>query len=124
MRSHATIGANILSAAPALARVAEIVRSTHERVDGDGYPHGLAGEQIPLPSRIIFVCDAFDAMISERPYGVELSTIEALAELRRNAGTQFDPTVVDAFCAELAHPATDSDPTSDTLRAAPRAIRA
>jgi len=124
MRSHATIGANILSAAPALARVAEIVRSTHERVDGAGYPHGLAGEQIPLPSRIVFVCDAFDAMISERPYGVELTTVEALAELRRNAGTQFDSAVVDAFCAELIHPATAGDSTSDTRTTAPRPIRA
>jgi putative nucleotidyltransferase with HDIG domain len=124
MRSHATIGANILSAAPALAGVAEIVRATHERVDGQGYPHGLAGEQIPLPSRIVFVCDAFDAMISERPYGAALTTDEAVAELRSNAGTQFDPAVVDAFCAELAQSAPDDAPTPRTRTNVPRPIRA
>ncbi len=100
IRRHPAIGANVLSAAPALARVAEIVRSTHERHDGTGYPRGLSGEQIPLASRIVFVCDSFDAMISERPYGPARSEVEALEELRRCAGTQFDPRVVDAFLAE------------------------
>jgi HD-GYP domain-containing protein (c-di-GMP phosphodiesterase class II) len=79
---HPTIGANILSAAPALARVAEIVRAAHERHDGAGYPRGLAAEQIPLPSRIVFVCDSFDAMISERPYRPAKSEAAALDELR------------------------------------------
>jgi two-component system cell cycle response regulator len=100
MRRHPAIGASILSAAPALARVAEIVRATHERYDGSGYPQGLTAEQIPLASRIVFVCDSFDAMVSERPYRVARSEPDALAELRRCAGTQFDPHVVDAFIAE------------------------
>jgi two-component system, cell cycle response regulator len=100
MRRHPAIGANILSAAPALARVAEIVRATHERYDGAGYPRGLAGEQIPLASRIVLVCDSFDAMISEHPYRAARTEADALAELRRCAGTQFDPHVVAAFIAE------------------------
>lgn len=100
MRRHPTIGANVLSAAPALARVAEIVRATHERYDGAGYPRGLAAEQIPLASRIVFVCDSFDAMISERPYRAAKTEAAALAELRRCAGAQFDPVVVEAFIAE------------------------
>jgi diguanylate cyclase (GGDEF)-like protein len=100
MRRHPTIGANVLSAAPALARVAEIVRATHERYDGTGYPRGIAAEQIPLASRIVFVCDSFDAMISGRPYRAAKTEVEALAELRRCAGTQFDPHVVGAFITE------------------------
>jgi diguanylate cyclase (GGDEF)-like protein/putative nucleotidyltransferase with HDIG domain len=100
LRRHATIGANILSAAPALAGVAEIVRYHHERFDGTGYPQGLAGADIPLGSRILFVCDSFDAMVSDRPYSPPMSDELALDELRRNAGTQFDPLVVAAFTAE------------------------
>lgn len=110
MRRHPAIGANVLSAAPALARVAEIVCSTHERHDGTGYPRGLAGEQIPLASRIVFVCDSFDAMISERPYVDAMTEADALQELRRCAGTQFDPYVVEAFIAEhLARTETQTD---------------
>jgi len=102
MRRHPAIGAHVLSAAPALSKVAEIVRASHERFDGGGYPQGLAGEQIPLAARIVFVCDSFDAMISERPYGQAKSDSEALEELSRGAGTQFDPQVVEAFLAEYA----------------------
>jgi len=101
MRRHPIIGASILSAAPALARVAEIVGATHERYDGNGYPRGLAGDEIPLASRIVFVCDSFDAMISGRPFGEAKGEVDALHEVRRCAGTQFDPRVVDAFVAEL-----------------------
>ena len=68
MRRHTIIGERILSAAPALVPVARLVRSSHERLDGGGYPDGLAGEEIPLGARVVAVCDAFDAMISERPY--------------------------------------------------------
>jgi len=100
MRRHPAIGANVLSAAPALARVAEIVRCTHERHDGSGYPRGLAGEEVPLASRIVFVCNAFDAMISEHPYDRAMTEKGALEELRRHAGTQFDPRVVEAFVEE------------------------
>ena len=76
---------------------APLVRFSHECWDGSGYPDGLAGEQIPLGARIISVCDAFDAMVSDRPYRGGRSAAEALAELREHAGTQFDPAVVEAF---------------------------
>jgi HD-GYP domain-containing protein (c-di-GMP phosphodiesterase class II) len=77
--------------------VAKLVRSSHERWDGAGYPDGLAGEAIPLGSRIIFVCDAFDAMLADRPYSAPLAFDPALTELERCAGGQFDPRVVAAF---------------------------
>jgi putative nucleotidyltransferase with HDIG domain len=99
MRQHTILGERILSAASSLKAVGLIVRSSHERWDGEGYPDGLAGEDIPLAARIVFVCDAYDAMISERPYARSLPREKALAELRDCAGTMFDPQVVDAFCA-------------------------
>jgi len=74
------------------------VRSSHERWDGLGYPDGLRGEQIPLGARVVAVCDAFSAMRETRPYGRVLSEFEAVLELRRCAGSQFDPAVVGAFC--------------------------
>jgi diguanylate cyclase (GGDEF)-like protein len=98
MRRHTIIGERILGAAPSLQRVAAIVRSTHEWWDGTGYPDGLRGEQIPLASRIIFICDSFDAMTRDRPYRPALGNPEALAELRRCAGTQFDPVLIETFC--------------------------
>jgi diguanylate cyclase (GGDEF)-like protein len=94
MRQHTIFGERILSAAPALVPVAKLVRSSHERWDGNGYPDALAGDEIPLGSRIIFACDAFDAIISSRPYKGARSQEEALAELARCAGSQFDPHVV------------------------------
>jgi HD-GYP domain-containing protein (c-di-GMP phosphodiesterase class II) len=93
-----------LSAAPSLAQVAELVRSSHERYDGDGYPDRLAGEEIPLGASIIAVCDAFDAMTSVRPYGDALSVDHALAELRSCSRSQFDPRVVRAFCNFIERP--------------------
>jgi diguanylate cyclase (GGDEF)-like protein len=101
MRRHTTIGERILLAAPALRSVARLVRSSHERWDGAGYPDGLAGEQIPLGARVVAVCDAYHAMTSERPHRSPVTPAEALAELRRCAGTQFDPAVVDAFGSVL-----------------------
>ena len=97
MRRHTVIGERILAAAPALAPVAELVRSSHERWDGGGYPDRLSGEKIPLGSRVIFVCDAFDAMTSDRAYARARTPEEATDELRRGAGTQFDPRVVSVF---------------------------
>jgi diguanylate cyclase (GGDEF)-like protein len=97
MRRHTLIGERIIAAAPALGRAAKLVRSTHEAFDGSGYPDALSGVEIPLGARIIAVCDAFDAMISSRPYSPPKSTDRALAELRRCAGSQFDPAVVDVF---------------------------
>jgi two-component system cell cycle response regulator len=97
MRRHTVIGERILAASPALARVAQIVRATHERFDGGGYPDGLEAEGIPLCARIVSVCDAYDAMTSVRPYRLPLPHEEALEELRRCAGSQFDPLVVESF---------------------------
>ncbi len=99
MRRHTIIGERILAAAPALVPVASLVRSSHERWDGAGYPDGMKGEEIPLGARVVCVCDAYDAMVSERPYRKALTPGEALEELRRCAGTQFDPRVVEAFVA-------------------------
>ena len=81
MRKHTLIGERIIAAAPALVPIARLVRSSHERWDGAGYPDGLAGEAIPLGSRIVFCCDAFDAMVSERPYSVAMRPARALEEI-------------------------------------------
>jgi diguanylate cyclase (GGDEF)-like protein len=102
MRRHPVIGERILRAAPALTRVASIVRASHERFDGTGYPDQLSADQIPLGARVVAVCDAFDAIISQRPYANRRSPQQAATELRRCAGSQFDPDVVDAFLAVLA----------------------
>ncbi len=105
MHRHTIVGERILSAAPALAAVAPLVRSSHERWDGTGYPDGLAGEAIPLGARIVSLCDAWDAMTTDRPYRRALSPAAALAELERCSGTQFDPAVVRALRAVLTRPA-------------------
>jgi two-component system cell cycle response regulator len=102
MRCHTEIGERIVGAAPALADVARAVRSSHERWDGKGYPDGLVGDATPLAARIVCVCDAFDAMIAERPYAAPRPLDEALREVSRCSGAQFDPTVVEAFHAVLA----------------------
>jgi len=112
MRQHTIIGDRILGAAPAMRPVAEIVRASHERWDGSGYPDGLAGERIPFGARIVSVCDAFHAMTSPRPYQPMREPEEALAELRRCAGTQFDPIVVEAFCM-LAREDDPAAPAAD-----------
>jgi diguanylate cyclase (GGDEF)-like protein len=101
MSRHTIIGERIISAAPALAAVARIVRSTHERFDGGGYPDGLAGEDIPLIARVVAVCDAFDAMVTDRAYRPARGSAAAILELRGCAGTQFDPAVVEAFVTAL-----------------------
>jgi two-component system, cell cycle response regulator len=102
IHSHTLIGQRILSAAPGLRPVGAIVRSTHENWDGTGYPDGLAGEAIPLAARIIAVCDAYSAITSGRPYRPARNRPEAVAELRRCAGTQFDAHVVELLCMVLA----------------------
>ncbi len=94
IRQHTLVGQRILAASPALRRIGDVVRATHERWDGGGYPDGLAGAAIPLPARVIAVCDAFDAMTSSRPYRTPLGADAAIAEIERCAGTQFDPDVV------------------------------
>jgi diguanylate cyclase (GGDEF)-like protein len=111
VRQHTLVGERILRAAPALHSVAKLVRSSHERFDGTGYPDGLVGQTIPLGARIVSACDAWDAMITTRPYRHALSTADALRELRRCSGTQFDPVVVRALCAEV-------DPAREAARSA------
>jgi HD-GYP domain-containing protein (c-di-GMP phosphodiesterase class II) len=101
VHQHTLIGERIISAAPALAYVARLVRSSHERWDGTGYPDRLRGEQIPLGSRILSACDALAAMLSDRPYRLAVGLSAALDELDRCAGSQFDPEVVSALSAVL-----------------------
>jgi HD-GYP domain-containing protein (c-di-GMP phosphodiesterase class II) len=97
IRRHPIIGEQILVWVPQLRGSAPLIRHSHERWDGTGYPDGLAGEAIPLGSRIIFCANAFDAIRSDRPYRPGCSAAEALAEIRACAGTQFDPAVVEAL---------------------------
>ena len=95
------MGERILRASPVFRNVATIVRSTHERWDGAGYPDGLPGPEIPIASRIISACDAFTAMTSARPYRAALTLEDALTELERVAGKQFDPAVVSVLAAHV-----------------------
>jgi diguanylate cyclase (GGDEF)-like protein len=97
VRQHTLIGERIIASSAALVPVARLVRSSGERWDGGGYPDGLRAEQIPLGARVVAVCEAYAAMISERPYSVAMRPSRALEELRRSAGSQFDPKVVEAF---------------------------
>jgi diguanylate cyclase (GGDEF)-like protein len=99
MKRHTVMGEQIIAAAgPSLEQIAPLVRASHERWDGSGYPDYLSGEQIPLGARIISICDSFRAMIDDRVYKKAMSIEDALAELRRCAGTQFDPQLVEVFC--------------------------
>ena len=97
MRRHPEIGARIVSEVEGLSHMAPVILADHERWDGQGYPLGLAGEAIPLASRITLACDAYHAMVSDRPYRAAMSHANAVEELRRNTGTQFDPRVVEAL---------------------------
>ena len=99
MRQHTVIGERIIAAAPELGAVAGIVRASHERWDGGGYPDGLAGAAIPLGARIVAVCDSWEAMTTSRAYRPAMSESLAMHELERCSGTQFDPRVVEAFFA-------------------------
>ncbi len=102
IRQHTIVGERILSAAPALQQVGTVVRSTHEHWNGSGYPDALAGEDIPLAARIIAVCDAYTAMRENRAYRAPADEAEAVRELQRCAGIQFDPAVVDALLAVVS----------------------
>jgi putative two-component system response regulator len=97
MRAHATIGAGLIAPLAKADSLGPIVRHHHEHWDGLGYPDGLAGEQIPIGARIIAVCDAWDAMTSDRPYRTALSPLRARTVLREGSGTQWDPRLVDLF---------------------------
>ena len=105
-----TIGERITAAAPALAPLARLIRSTREHFDGTGYPDRLSGDQIPLGARIIAACSALAAMTSPRPYAPARTTVNALGELHRAAGRQFDPRVVAALTEVLAAIGTDDRP--------------
>jgi diguanylate cyclase (GGDEF)-like protein len=102
MRDHPVIGERILRTIPGMGAVARIVRHEHERFDGGGYPDGLAGEAIPIGSRVILACDAYHAMTSDRPYRHAMAHDDAVEELAAAAGTQFDPRVVAALLGRLA----------------------
>ncbi len=99
MRRHPEWGSGMLADVPGLEDVADAVYAHHERWDGSGYPLGIEGERIPLASRIVAVCDAFSAMTTDRPYRSARSAVDALCELQRCAGSQFDPTIVGVFVA-------------------------
>jgi HD-GYP domain-containing protein (c-di-GMP phosphodiesterase class II) len=118
MRAHPAIGARIVEPIRFLGAAVEIVRSHHEWFDGDGYPRGLKGEQIPLAARIFSVADSFDAMTSDRPYRKALSIRGAIAEVRAGSGTQFDPVVVEAFLDLTSAGRMPVEPQADPLQTA------
>lgn len=122
IEEHPVVGAEIVSRLEVYKQSVDIIRHHHERWDGSGYPDGLAGEAIPLGSRIIAVADAFDAMTSERVYRPAMSIESALAELRRGQGTQFDPQIVEVF--HQAEAAGSLNLKSEIGEASPREIRA
>jgi HD-GYP domain-containing protein (c-di-GMP phosphodiesterase class II) len=102
LKLHPVYGGSTLAGLPRLKRLAPIIISHHERIDGLGYPHGLAGPEIPLESQVVAIVEAFCAMTVPRPYCATRLPHEALAELKRCAGTQFNPELVEAF-ADLFH---------------------
>ena len=116
MKTHTVEGQFLLDRVGGLlGRIGEVVRSCHERWDGQGYPDGLDGEKIPLAARIVFVCDAYNAMTTDRPYRQAMSTAGALEELKANAGTQFDPTIVAALI-EVIEDAEPERRAADDMR--------
>lgn len=104
VRDHPAHGADLVAERPETAHLADAIRASHERWDGGGYPDGLSGHDIPLASRISFVCDAFDAMVSDRPYRAAMTLGAALDELEREAGRQFCPTAARALIEVVGPP--------------------
>src|SRR3954463_10824127 len=122
MRQHPVIGERILEPLPGLSDVARAVRHEHERWDGTGYPDGLSGEDIPLSARVVLACDAFHALVSDRPYRSALPRDDALRELEFCAGTQFDPAVIEALVACVREPGTGdaaTGPADDAVAVEP-----
>lgn len=116
MKTHTLEGQFLLDRVGGLlGRIGEIVRSCHERWDGKGYPDGLAGDKIPLAARIVFVCDAYNAMTTDRPYRSAMTSADALGELSSNAGTQFDPSIVTAL-VEVIEQAEPQGGAADDMR--------
>jgi len=109
IHQHTILGERILHGAPALRPVARLVRSSHERWDGSGYPDRLCGAEIPLGARIVSVCDAYDAMTADRSYRSAIPHEVACRELGRSSGTQFDPNVVEAFLSVIDTGGEDGD---------------
>ena len=122
MRRHTILGERILNAAAALRPVARLVRSSHERWDGTGYPDRL-GDRDPSRLAVIAVCDAYEAMTSDRAYRSALSPDAAAQELRASAGTQFDPEVVEAFLVAFATSAPEREPIDGPIRLAAHRVR-
>jgi putative nucleotidyltransferase with HDIG domain len=121
MKQHVVEGAEIVGHVEAMRKLVPIILHHHERYDGHGYPRGLAGEEIPLGARILAVADAFDAMTSSRPYRPAMSIEQAVEEIKANRGTQFDPSVVDAFlrylaCADFPHSLAAQEESLPTFR--------
>jgi GAF domain-containing protein len=107
MRTHPIIGSELASSIPSIARLSPSIRAEHERWDGAGYPDGVAGNEIPIASRIVLACDAYHAMISDRPYRDAMGKDAAIEELNANSGNQFDPLVVEALVSVIGN---DPDP--------------
>jgi HD-GYP domain-containing protein (c-di-GMP phosphodiesterase class II) len=97
MKTHSSLGANIVKDVPFLQNLYKLILYHHENFDGSGYPEGLKGEQIPIGARIIHVADAFEAMTSNRPYRTSLGKEEAIRRLNESSGKQFDPSIIEAF---------------------------
>jgi len=114
VKTHVTIGVNMLEGLPRFSALSNYILSHHERYDGRGYPNGLGGGEIPIEGRIISVADSFDSMTSDRPYRKARGIEEAVAELRRCSGTQYDPEIVDAFLRALQLRDTGEDRAGGT----------
>src|SRR5919109_2774298 len=121
---HPRIGQVILEQAAALKDAVPIILHHHERYAGHGYPFGLRANEIPLGARIVAIADAYDAMINDRPYKRAITHEQAIAELRRHAGTQFDPELVELFCDLYADHAPEPDATVQAMAASDTAHRA
>ena len=118
MQEHVLVGARILEPIKAYAGVLPVVRQHHEWFDGNGYPQGLAGEAIDVKARIFAVADCLDAMVSDRPYRPSIGREQAIKYIRKSAGTQFDPNVVEAFLSVMANDA-EGDEDSGSGRRSP-----